>query len=735
MNGRSDLPELWGGIECTVNRVGDQFFDQLKKNGHHERIEDLDRIAQLGIRTMRYPVLWERVAPDGLDSCDWTWTDVRLQRLQQLGIDPIVGLVHHGSGPRYTNLADPQFPELFAAYARKVAERYPWVKLYTPVNEILTTARFSGLYGVWYPHGRDGLTFARILLNECRATILAMRAIREIQPEAQLVQTDDLGKVYSTKPLSYQADFENERRWAGYDLLCGRITSASPIWHYLNYVGVTATELEWFQENTCPPDIIGCNHYLTSERFLDHRYNRYPKHTIGHNGRHRYADVEAVRVMHDGIAGPENLLREAWDRYQRPLAVTEVHLGCTRGEQMRWLHEVWNAGTRLRNQGVHVRAVTVWSLLGAHNWNSLLTIDNGYYEPGPFDVRSPQPRPTALAHMVKSLATTRRCEHPVLETPGWWRRDMRLLYPPYRSGLKFQGSVWQLPKTHRPIVVTGAGGRLGQALARSLKTRGIPHRLLHRADLDITNAEAVEKMVEQMRPWAVINAAGYVRVDDAEKECDRCHLENTLGPLNLARACARHQAHFVTFSSDLVFDGNNEQPYTESAPTNPLNVYGESKARAEQAVLEAMPEALIIRTSAFFGPSDSCWWHNQLEQHAIKGRAFPAAQDQVVSPTFVPDLANATLDLMIDDCDGIWHLANTSAVSWFEFATLMVEMLDLDLKLKPVPTDPAQFPARRPAFTALASERGSVMPKLEDALERFRADLSASQHHAMASAV
>nr|MDQ3309476.1 family 1 glycosylhydrolase [Gemmatimonadota bacterium] len=175
---------MWAGVECTLNRVGDEYFDQLERNGHAARADDLDRFAELGVRTLRYPVLWERTAPQGPESADWSWADERLGRLRELGISPIVGFVHHGSGPHHTSLVDPGFPEGLARYARAFAERYPWVERYTPVNEPLTTARFSGLYGLWHPHGRDGLTFARALLTQCRAVVLAMRAIREINPTA-----------------------------------------------------------------------------------------------------------------------------------------------------------------------------------------------------------------------------------------------------------------------------------------------------------------------------------------------------------------------------------------------------------------------------------------------------------------------------------------------------------------------------------------------------------------------
>src|SRR5436305_79136 len=102
--------ELWAGLESSVCRIGDQYYDQLERGDHARRPEDLDLVAEMGVRTMRYPILWERVAPDGPDKADWSWPDDRLGRLRQLGIRPIVGLVHHGSGPPHTSLVSESFP-------------------------------------------------------------------------------------------------------------------------------------------------------------------------------------------------------------------------------------------------------------------------------------------------------------------------------------------------------------------------------------------------------------------------------------------------------------------------------------------------------------------------------------------------------------------------------------------------------------------------------------------------
>jgi dTDP-4-dehydrorhamnose reductase len=169
---------------------------------------------------------------------------------------------------------------------------------------------------------------------------MAMRAIRRVDPAARLVQTDDMGKTHSTPELAYQADLENTRRWLTRDLLCGRVDQHHPFWHILVRDGVAESELAWFQEHACPPDIIGLTYYLTSERFLDHRLGRYAAAWHGGNGRDRYADVLAVRVLVGGQAGLRRLILETWERYHLPIAVTEAHNGCTREEQLRWLTDI-----------------------------------------------------------------------------------------------------------------------------------------------------------------------------------------------------------------------------------------------------------------------------------------------------------------------------------------------------------------------------------------------------------
>ena len=166
------------GLECTVSRIGNDYRNQCTETGFCEA--DLDRIAEMGIKTLRFPVLLETIAPQSFDDADWSWHDRHLGRLRELGIRVIATLCHHGSGPTYTDLLDPGFADILSRHARRVAERYPWIEDFTPVNEPLTTARFNCLYGHWYPHRKDNAAFLRGLVNQCKAMILCMAEIHKL---------------------------------------------------------------------------------------------------------------------------------------------------------------------------------------------------------------------------------------------------------------------------------------------------------------------------------------------------------------------------------------------------------------------------------------------------------------------------------------------------------------------------------------------------------------------------
>ena len=708
-------PEIWGGIECTINRIGDEFRDQLEYTGCYTRENDIDLVAGLGIKALRFPILWERHQPERDTAIDFSWASKQLAKLQAYNITPIAGLVHHGSGPAFTNLMDDAFPDLLAEYAAKVAEQFPFLEYYTPVNEPLTTARFSGLYALWYPHHKTDKSFVKMVLNQAKGIVLAMQAIRKINPDAKLVLTEDLGKIYSTKTLQYQAKFENKRRWLVFDLICGRFTEQHSLWKYFIKYTDAAT-LKFFTDNICPPDIIGANHYITSERYLDDKFYNYPKEVVGGNKRNRYADVAAVRVDHGQSSGLKVLLQELWERYSIPIAITEVQLHCHRDEQLRWLRHVWKTAVDLRAEGVDIRAVTAWALFGAKGWNTLLTGD-GEYESGVFDIRGGEPRMTAIGQLIGLLSNGVEEKFPFLKEQGWWERDMRFIKSSER--VRLNGHFGE-SNASRPILIIGKTGTLGKAFAKLCELRAISYRLLSRQDVDITDEMQIQRVIDLYKPWAIVNAAGFVRVDDAEMEKDVCFIANVTGPENLARVCQRQGIRLMTFSSDLVFDGRKKDPYLESDAVFPLNVYGASKARSETMVLQQCPDALVIRTSAFFGPWDQYNFASHVLNTLEQNQPFTAAHDVRVSPTYVPDLVHYALDLLIDGEKQIWHISNAGDTSWYELAREVAGRAKLNKKLiQPTQLSNMELRAPRPAYSVIRSERGIQLPALDHALDRF----------------
>lgn len=623
------------------------------------------------------------------------------------GVAPIAGLVHHGSGPAWMPITHGDFPEHLAEYAASAARRYPFIRDWTPVNEPVTTARFCGLYGHWFPHQRRDESFVRILLTECCATALAMRAIRVEVPDARLIYTDDGGTVFSTERLDDQVVFENHRRDLALDLLTGRVDGGHPLGEYLMRHGASARELQWFRDHPTPPDVIGIDYYATSDRWLDDRVERYPAAVAGGNGVDTYADVAASHHAPDWRPGFREALQRLHGKYGRPVALTEVHLGCTREEQLRWLGEAWRGACDASQAGAAVEAVTAWALLGAHDWDSLVTSERGFYESGAFDIRAPAPRPTALAHAVRELATAGAITHPVMAGAGWWSQPQGEPHP-VRS------------KAGRDrILILGARGTLGSAFVSHCEGRGLAYVALSRDDVDIVDAMAVRRAVAACRPWAVVNATGYVHVDDAETDRERCMAVNTAGAMNAGDACARSDAKLLTFSSDLVFDGMTSTPYREHDAPHPLNVYGATKHAAECGLLESGSNALIVRTSAFFGPRDDANFVTRTLQALSLGQSVHAPA-VTVSPTYVPALVDAALDLLVDGESGVWHLSNRDAVTWVELARRVASLGGYDERsVEECVVSAAGWRATRPMYSALASARGWIMPTLERSLEDY----------------
>lgn len=399
--------EFWASPEPTIARLGaGAWRDQLAETGHDARLEDIELLAGLGVAAVRYPVLWERD--------DVAWARPRLELLRARGVAPIVTLLHHGSGPAHTSLIDPEFPTRFAGYAEAVARAFPWVERWTPINEPLTTARFSTLYGHWYPNLRDETAFGRAVVNQALAIQLAMERIREVNPGARLMITEDLQGFTAGDP-SEESDVEflRERAYLAIELVMGRVRKGHALWTYLcGRCEVPGRLLGELAARAITPQAIGWNWYPYSERF---RFRAGGK-TV---------DVGAVHV--DGCAiSPRPLLRAAHARLGLPAALSEVHVHAGEDERVRWLLQRHDDVRALANEGVPIHALGAWAAFGMVDWDSLLRERAGIAEDGVFTFApaGAAPRETAVARALRALVRN-ECL-PLPEAPGWWEREDRI---------------------------------------------------------------------------------------------------------------------------------------------------------------------------------------------------------------------------------------------------------------------------------------------------------------------
>jgi dTDP-4-dehydrorhamnose reductase len=677
--------ELWAGAECTVNRVGDAYFDQLERTGHGDRLQDLERLAELGVRRVRFPLLWERCVSARGAQPDFRWSDERLEKLASLGIEPIVGLVHHGSGPAHTGLCDPGFAPGLAAFAEQVARRYPWVSAYTPVNEPLTTARFACLYGLWYPHRKELGAFVCALLNQVLAIRMSMAAIRRINPRAALYQTEDLGQIFATPDLDEQCRYERARRWLSLDLLFGRVGADHPLRRHLEDCGAALQQLEACCAEPCPPDLVGVNYYVTSDRFLDSRLELHPPQTWGGNGRQSYSDVEAVRARPEGIVGHAALLREVFERYRAPCALTEVHLACHREDQLRWLCEAWQGAQAARAAGADVRAVTLWSAFGAVGWDQLVTGPAGAYEPGAYDIRAPQPRRTALAALARQFAHGGAPDL-LARARGWWREGT---------------------SARTRLLVLGGGSfarRVTELCARRFECAQAPSWSAAQALLS-TGAGDTQPI------WAIIVAA------------DPAADPPALGAHARARFAPRGTAappRVLAFSSGSLFDGWCARAYVESDPPNALDLRGQQWCALERELMGAQPLSLIVRSGFTIDPELPRDLLSSVLEAVRVGCAPQLPPWQLISPSYLPQLVDTALDLLVDGERGIWHLTPCSACSLLELARRAAAQLGLTFHARAAPSS---VPGARGPMRALASERGWPLPDLDQAREAFARQL------------
>ena len=272
------------------------------------------------------------------------------------------------------------------------------------------------------------------------------------------------------------------------------------------------------------------------------------------------------------------------------------------------------------------------------------------------------------------------------------------------------------------VTLFGASGLLGHDLVQVLSGEQGQLTALSSKDADLRDRSRVREVIRDSRPDWILLAAAYTDVDGCESHRDRAFAVNCEGAINVAQAAREAGSRLMFLSTDYVFDGAKRSPYTTDDARKPASVYGESKARAEERLLEILPDVCIARTSWLFGHGGKCFPATILKLASTRSE-ISVVNDQRGSPTFTRDLASALVELCRASACGIVHVTNSGNCTWYEFAAEIVRASGMTTVVKPVTTAEFPRPARRPAYSVLSPDSLHAynirMPKWQDALRRY----------------
>jgi dTDP-4-dehydrorhamnose reductase len=273
-------------------------------------------------------------------------------------------------------------------------------------------------------------------------------------------------------------------------------------------------------------------------------------------------------------------------------------------------------------------------------------------------------------------------------------------------------------------LVTGSGGQLGREFARRFAEDGTEHMALSRQELDITDLLKVREVIKEYKPDFVFNCAAYNAVDKAEEDWRSAFLVNGIGAKNLLRASEENGSTLVHYSSDYVFDGAKEAPYTIADRTNPVNSYGQSKLLGEDCISRSgCSRYYLIRVSWVFGEGENSFVRKLLGWMK-SSRSLRIVDDQVSSPAYTSDLVRGTLDLIKTGNHGLYHMSNSGQCSRYEWAKYIIEAINWEGEYIPAKSSDFPVSARRPTFSVLDNfpleeTIGYLMPHWREATERF----------------
>lgn len=344
------------GIENSIPTIdgGKTRIDQMESCGHYKHWRaDFDCVEELGIHYLRYgPPL--HTCYRGPGRYDWEFADRTLGDLKRRNITPILDLCHFGVPDWIGNFQNPDFPQLFALYAGAFAERYPWIQLYTPVNEMFICAVFSAKYGWWNEQMTTDRSFVTALKHIVKANVLAMIEILKRRPDAIFIQSESSEYFHADSPAAIgPAEMRNQWRFLSLDLNYGRRVD-SDMYEYLLGNGMTKAEYEWFLTHRLKQHcILGNDYYATNE----HRV---------------FADGYTTAAGE--VFGYSEITRQYFDRYGLPVMHTETNMrqGASGDEAVLWLWKEWANVLRVRNVGIPTVGFTWYSLTDQTDWDNAL---------------------------------------------------------------------------------------------------------------------------------------------------------------------------------------------------------------------------------------------------------------------------------------------------------------------------------------------------------------------------
>ena len=267
------------------------------------------------------------------------------------------------------------------------------------------------------------------------------------------------------------------------------------------------------------------------------------------------------------------------------------------------------------------------------------------------------------------------------------------------------------------VLLTGANGQLGRELATLLPEIGHDLKALSRAELDVSDFDAVAEAVETNAPDLVVNAAAFTDVDGCETELETAYAVNALGPRNLAVCCERRGCALLHVSTNYVFDGGSERPYEPFDRPNPISAYGRTKLAGEAYVRDLSSHWYLVRTAGVYGEGRN--FVRTMLRVGAERDVLNVKDDEYVSPTYARDLAAGIAGLVGSERYGIYHLTNAGACSWYEFAREILALAGADVEVLPVPSAEYPLPATRPANGVMSTLGSPGLRHWRQALEEY----------------